>query len=162
MSNDDFYTAIRAVNSTLSTDRLETLRSIVEPRAQNGVTLDSWLSKFDVRCHSPNWEQESFERLYTSMRRKRTSLRDLIQRIDTDNSGTVGVAELARGIMGVDSSFGREEATDLARTVDTKAGVVNLGLLKAKLHNEPVEGQNTLECWILCGRSFCPINRQKK
>jgi Ca2+-binding EF-hand superfamily protein len=141
MSNDDFYTSIRAVNSTLSTDQLETLRSIVEPRAQNGVTLDSWLSKFDVRCHSPHWEQESFERLYTSMRRKRTSLRDLIQRIDTDNSGTVGVAELARGIMGVDSSFGREEATDLARTVDTKAGVVNLGLLKAKLHNEPVEGQ---------------------
>eukprot|EP01052_Picozoa_sp_SAG31_P036521 SAG31_NODE_4574_length_3124_cov_3.152397_1_plen_156_part_10 len=137
----DFHAAIRRVASSLSFDQLEHLRCIVDARTHSGcVTLESWLAKFEMRCHSPGWEEHAFERLREDMKRKKMTLRDLVRRVDTDNSGSVSVAEFARGIVAVAPSFSKEEAFDLAQAADVHCiGMVDMATISQKLTNARME-----------------------
>eukprot|EP01050_Picozoa_sp_SAG11_P033314 SAG11_NODE_11260_length_773_cov_1.062315_1_plen_226_part_01 len=76
------------------------------------------------------------------MKLKKVSLRDLVRRIDTDNSGSVSVPEFARGILGVaPDDFSKEDAFDLAHATDTKSqGTIDMAAVSQKLGDVPLEG----------------------
>lgn len=65
----------RLLTAAVSVAQLECIRTIVDSHSADGcVSLENWVGKFEVRCHSPDWEESSFDRLKDAMKAKKVTL----------------------------------------------------------------------------------------
>lgn len=134
MSAEDFYTAIRKADMSLSTNQMNDLLAVIDTNNDGVVSLDEWLYRFEDRIRPPDWADGKIAEIKEAMDIKRVSLSGLLRRLDTNADGRLSVSELARGFVGVDNRCSMNDAMDIARTTDTDhSGMVDMTVLTEKL-----------------------------
>ena len=138
MSAEDFYSAVRKGDMSLSANQMNELFAVIDTNNDGVVSLDEWLYRFEDRVRPPDWADQKLAEIKEAMDRKCVSLSSMLRRLGTTADGRLPVSELARGFVNVDGKCTMNDAMDIARTTDTDhSGMVNMMVLTEKITGQP-------------------------